>query len=236
MVRAAYDDIADWYENEFLAAQRSAGSTDSYADALGIDRALVELLGRGGGVCLEVGCGTGIYAARLASLGWTPAGVDISSGMLGYAIDRLPVAQGDGRELPFASASCAAVVAVMTHTDTPDYRSMLHEIRRVLAPGGRFLHVGVHPCFCGTFADRAEPPNVVVWPGYRDSGWTRALGPEHGQLGRDGQVRDKVGSGHLPLAELLNLIAEADFIIERLAEGFEPTPITLSVLATTRSR
>jgi hypothetical protein len=41
---AVYDEIADWYEQEFLA--RTAGT-----DALGITRALRGLLGPGGGVC-----------------------------------------------------------------------------------------------------------------------------------------------------------------------------------------
>jgi ubiquinone/menaquinone biosynthesis C-methylase UbiE len=233
VVRAAYDDIAEWYENDFLALQRSANTEAGYADSLGIDQALVELLGPGEGVCLEVGCGTGIYADRLASLGWTPVGIDISSGMLRYASDRLPVVHGDGLQMPFASGSFPAVVTVMTHTDTPDYQSMLREIDRVLTPGGLFVHVGVHPCFCGAFADRAERPKVLIQPGYLDSGWTPALGPEQGQLGRDGQVRDKVGAGHLSLTDLFNLITESGFSVVRIAEGGEPTPITLSVRTTT---
>lgn len=231
-VDAAYDEIADWYENEFLALQRArpSGETDSeYADSLGIDQALTELLGPGSGVCLEVGCGTGIYGDRLRSLGRQPLGIDISSGMLRFAADRLPVVLGDGRQLPFADNSVPAAVTVMTHTDTPGYESMLQEIHRVLEPGGRLVHIGVHPCFCGTFADRSDPPKVVVGPGYLDSRWTPALGPDHGQLGRDGQVRDKVGAGHLALADLLNLFPNVGFSVDRLFEGSAPIPITLSV-------
>ena len=55
---APYDEIADWYENEFLARQRAVGDDAEFADRLGIDRALSELLGPGSGSCLEVGCGT----------------------------------------------------------------------------------------------------------------------------------------------------------------------------------
>src|SRR6266581_1891575 len=68
---AAYDDIADWYEQEFLARSAMPG-----ADPLGIERALRGLLGSGGGVCLEIGCGTGARAARVRDLGWAPAGID----------------------------------------------------------------------------------------------------------------------------------------------------------------
>lgn len=59
---APYDEIADWYESVFLAAQRAQPSPDGFADRLGIDRCLTGLLGSGSGVCLEVGCGTGVYA------------------------------------------------------------------------------------------------------------------------------------------------------------------------------
>lgn len=64
---AAYDEIADWYEDEFLARTAAAG-----ADVLGIERAVRELLGTGRGVCLEIGCGTGVRAAQVRSLGWIP--------------------------------------------------------------------------------------------------------------------------------------------------------------------
>lgn len=230
-MQAAYDDIADWYENDFLKLQRTAAADQEFADSLGIDRALVELLGTGNGLCLEVGCGTGIYAERVAGLGWTPVGVDISSGMLGYAQQRLPVAQGDGCRLPFRDGSVPAAITVMVHTDAPGYPQMISEIARVLEPGGIFVHIGVHPCFCGSFANRMDVPNVVIQPGYLDSGWTAGRGPEHGELGRDGQIRDKVGSGHLALADLLNLFPAAGLAVERFFEGSEPTPITLSIRA-----
>lgn len=228
---AVYDDIAEWYETEFLKLQRSGAAGGEFADGLGIDRALVELLGTGEGVCLEVGCGTGIYADRVGGLGWTHLGVDISSGMLGYARHRLPVAQGDGRRLPFSDDSVPAVITVMTHTDVPNYGEMVREVARVLQPGGVFVHIGVHPCFCGSFADRKNPPDVLIQPGYLQSGWTKARGPDEGGLGRDGQVRDKVGAGHLALAELLNLFPAAGLRVEHFSEGYEPTPITLSIRA-----
>jgi hypothetical protein len=64
---AAYDEIADWYEYEFLAGTGGPGT-----DPLGIDAALGSLLGRGTGACLEIGCGTGVRAGRVRDLGWTP--------------------------------------------------------------------------------------------------------------------------------------------------------------------
>ena len=63
---AAYDQIADWYENEFLGrpdAERQDGNPRSLSRALG------DLLGEGQGACLEIGCGTGIHAAQVFNVG-----------------------------------------------------------------------------------------------------------------------------------------------------------------------
>ncbi|HEX6354128.1 class I SAM-dependent methyltransferase [Actinophytocola sp.] len=157
---AAYDEIADWYEEQFLSGQRSAPGHDP----LGIDRALRDLLGDGGGVCLEVGCGTGVHAAVVRELGWTPVGVDVSRGMLRHARGRLPIVRADAGRLPVRDSSVPAVVAVMVHTDMPEYLAVLREVARVLRPGGVLVHVGIHPCFCGGFADRGDPDAVVIRP------------------------------------------------------------------------
>jgi len=58
MPTAAYDQIADWYEHEFLGRQARGGPGEG-ADPLGIDQALTDLLGAGDGTCLDSGCGTG---------------------------------------------------------------------------------------------------------------------------------------------------------------------------------
>ena len=215
---AAYDEIADWYETQFLAGQ--AG------DPLGVTRALRSLLGEGDGAatCLEIGCGTGVHAATVRSLGWRPLGVDLSAGMLRWARGRLPVVRADVAHLPFASCSFPVVASVMVHTDMPAYPAILREAARVLAPGGRFVHIGVHPCFCGGFADRTDPGAVVIRPGYLTGHWTKASWTDQG-------VRDKVGAAHWPLAELLAAFLDAGLVLERFVEGGEPAPIVFGLLA-----
>jgi SAM-dependent methyltransferase len=214
---AAYDEIADWYENDFLARQADS-------DPLGIRAALGALLGSGQGACLEIGCGTGVYADQVRGQGWTPVGVDISAGMLRYARDRLPVARADALRLPVGGSALAAVIAVMVHTDMPGYPAVLREVSRVLRPGGVFVHIGVHPCFCGGFADRSDPDAIVIRPGYLDGHWTRASWTDQG-------VRDKVGASHWPLPGLLHAFGSAGLAPDRFAEGGAPTPTTLAVRA-----
>jgi SAM-dependent methyltransferase len=220
---AAYDQIADWYEREFLARQQGSGGSAA-ADPLGIDRALGDLLGHGTGTCLELGCGTGVRAARVRELGWTPIGVDLSAGMLRHARGRLVLARADAERLPIRDGAVPAVLAVMVHTDMPGYPAVLGEAARVLRPGGVLVHVGVHPCFCGGFADRHDPAAVVIGPGYLDGHWTTASWTDRG-------VRDKVGATHRPLPELLHGFVAAGLTLERFAEGGAPTPVVLAIRA-----
>lgn len=216
MPAAAYDEIADWYE-EFVQATGAD-------DPLEYRRLLGELLGRGDGTCLEIGCGTGYHADPVRSLGWTPVGVDLSAKMLRHGRNRLPVARADATRLPVADASVPAVIAMMVHTDMPSYPAVLREVERVLRPGGVFVHLGVHPCFCGWFADRSDPKAIVVQPGYRDHRWTKQSWTDQG-------VRDKVGAAHWPLPELLNAVLAAGLTFERFAEGGRPTPVILAARA-----
>lgn len=214
---AAYDEIADWYEEEFLGTQ-------SDSDPLGIRHALQVLLGEGTGVCLEIGCGTGVHAGYVRELGWTPVGVDLSAGMLRHAKGRLPVTRADAVRLPLRDGCVPAVVAMMVHTDMPDYPTVLREANRVLRAGGVFIHVGVHPCFCGGFADRTDEGAVVIRPGYLDSYWTRQSWTDRG-------IRDKVGAMHRPLPELLHAFLDAGLTLERFVEGGTPTPTVFAIQA-----
>lgn len=220
MPTAAYDRIADWYEHEFLGRQARGGLHDD-ADPLGIDRALADLLGAGRGVCLDIGCGTGVHAARVRDLGWTPVGIDLSVGMLRYARGRLPIARANAERMPIRDNSVPAAICVMSHTDLPGYPAVLREAARVLRTDGVFVHVGVHPCFCGGFADRSDLSAVVIRPGYLDSCWTKASWTDQG-------VRNKVGATHWPLPALLHAFLEAGLAFERFTEGGEPTPAVLA--------
>ena len=96
--------------------------------------------------------------------------------------------------------------------------------RRTDGPGGTFVHIGVHPCFCGGFADRSDPAAVVIRPGYLDGHWTKASLTTRG-------VRDKVGAAHLPLPSLIHAFLDAGLAPEQLAEGGQPTPVMLAIRA-----
>jgi SAM-dependent methyltransferase len=94
---------------------------------------------------LDVGCGTGVLAGRLARAGYEMTGVDPSRGMLDVLSENAPevsAVQGSGTELPFPDDSFDLVmcVAVMHHVADPEaVARTLAEMVRVSRPEGRVL-------------------------------------------------------------------------------------------------
>ena len=97
------------------------------------------------GTGLDVGCGTGVLAQRLALAGYEMTGIDPSEGMLDVLAERAPdvrAMRGSGTELPFDDASFGLVftVAALHHIAAPEaVRATLAEMVRVTRPGGRIV-------------------------------------------------------------------------------------------------
>jgi SAM-dependent methyltransferase len=97
------------------------------------------------GEALDVGCGTGLLASRLAAAGYEMTGVDPSEGMLEVLRARAPkmrAVTASGTSLPFPDDSFDLVltVAVLHHiADPDDVRQTLGEMVRVARPSGRIL-------------------------------------------------------------------------------------------------
>ncbi|MCC6849617.1 MAG: methyltransferase domain-containing protein [Deltaproteobacteria bacterium] len=105
---------------------------------------------------LDVGCGTGRLAARLAVEPCTRmvVGCDFSAGMLAHAAGRLrgargkaALVRGDGTRLPFADGAFDAAVSTEAFHWFPDQEAALRDLHRVLRPGGRLLLALVSPPF-----------------------------------------------------------------------------------------
>jgi SAM-dependent methyltransferase len=97
------------------------------------------------GPALDLGCGTGLLAERLAAAGYAVTGLDPSRGMLGQLRRRRPdlaAVAGGGTRLPFADGAFALTycIAVMHHVADPEaVRRTLTEMVRVTRPGGHVL-------------------------------------------------------------------------------------------------
>jgi len=97
---------------------------------------------------LDIGCGTGKFAARaLERFPDTQVwGMDLSGGMLGQCRERcdasggrLHLVQGDSQRLPFQDNAFDVITCTHSFHHYPQQRQVVQEMHRVLRPGGRLL-------------------------------------------------------------------------------------------------
>jgi SAM-dependent methyltransferase len=217
--RSQFEGLAAWYDRIMSDPEDRGGLLASAT------RELVELIGSGTGAALDVGCGTGLLAGELRRLGYTPVGVDLSEDQLRVAAERLAVVQGNAVALPFRSGSIGIAYSSFISSAWERQAESVAEVFRVLRSGGRYVDVGVHPCFNGGYADPKQDGTIVQKPGYRESGFRdpRAF---------TGTVRSRVGAWHRPLAAVVGAFLDAGFRLEKLIEGGpDPLPTVLGISA-----
>jgi ubiquinone/menaquinone biosynthesis C-methylase UbiE len=156
---------------------------------------------------LEVGCGTGIIAEKLAELPGVAevTGVDPSPYFVERARRRAPALQfdvADGRALPFDGGTFDGVVFATTLCHVPGAAQALAEAHRVLRPGGFLLvydgdyatatvalgpHDPLQACVEAAVTALVHDPWLVrrLRPLVRDAGFTPADLHSHGYLELD---------------------------------------------------
>ncbi len=99
-----------------------------------------------GGQILDLGCGPGQYARRMAAQGYCVLGLDLSWGMLVEAqrADSPPLLQGDICRLPVRDSTLDGCFASASLLHLPRARvpGVLEEVRRTLRAGGT-LYLGL---------------------------------------------------------------------------------------------
>jgi ubiquinone/menaquinone biosynthesis C-methylase UbiE len=162
---------------------------------------------------LDVGCGTGVFAARIREARPTSEvwGIDLVRGMLSKGAERwkhnagaiVPV-QGDSERLPFADETFDVVTCSNSFHHYPHQDRAVCEMFRVLKPSGRLMLID----------------------GYRDALW--------GWFIYDVCVAHVEGAVHHASAERVrNLFSQAGFegIYQRNHWGFAPFLFTEAVAA-----
>lgn len=100
------------------------------------------------GHTLDAACGTGRHARHLVALGHEVLGVDLTPEMLERAASHVPQArflEGDLCAIPAADKSFDLVVCGLALSHLADLRRGVHELARVLKPGGRLVVSVLHP-------------------------------------------------------------------------------------------
>lgn len=123
------------------------------------------------GKVLDVACGTGDMAVELLRQGCSVTGVDLSKEMLAIAKRKAPQAEyrlADVERLPFGDASFDAVTCAFGVRNFVHLEQGLHEMLRVLKPGGRMV-----------ILELATPDSSLIRPFYNL--YTRRIIPWLGQ-------------------------------------------------------
>jgi ubiquinone/menaquinone biosynthesis C-methylase UbiE len=149
-----YDRFAAGYE-----AQRHHGY-HRLVDELELE--LVRKYGAGRDV-FEAGCGTGLLLREAASFARSAVGLDLSRGMLAPARDRgLRVVQGSLTEVPLPSASFDLVYSMKVLAHVPPIERALHELTRLVRPGGHLLLEFYNPWSLRALAKRVAGPGAIA--------------------------------------------------------------------------
>lgn len=123
------------------------------------------------GKVLDVACGTGDMAVELLRQGCSVTGVDLSKEMMAIAKRKAPQAEyslADVERLPFGDASFDAVTCAFGVRNFVHLEQGLHEMLRVLKPGGRMV-----------ILELATPDSSLIRPFYNL--YTRRIIPWLGQ-------------------------------------------------------
>ena len=203
---------------------RDAVNTPAFLDLL------PDVTGKRG---LDIGCGEGhntrLFAqrgAQMFAVDVAPTFVRLAAGMeAGEPKDAIRYAVASALELPFAPGQFDFATAVMSLMDLPDHLLALREINRVLRSGG-FLQFSIsHPCFNPPYRRLLRTPEGKAYAvevgryfervdGQIDR-WLFSAAPSEAKAGLK---PFEVPVFHRTLAEWLNGVMQAGFVLEQVRE------------------
>lgn len=179
----------------------------------------LRLLPPPGRLTVDVGCGEGRLTRHLKALGHRIIGIDSSPSLVAAArqLDAsMDVRLADAAALPLQDRSADLAVAFMSLHDIDAMPAAVHEIARVLAPGGRLCLAIVHPInSAGRFeSEDADAPFLIKGDYLRPFRYSDTVE-------RDGLTMT-FHSKHRPIELYFRTLEEAGFLVEALREPGVP--------------
>jgi SAM-dependent methyltransferase len=163
---------------------------------------------------VELGCGTAYFSAWLAKRGARPVGVDPTPAQLDTAREmqqefglEFPLVEAVAEEVPLPDGAFDLAVSEYGASIWADPNRWIPEAARLLRPGGRLVFL------------RNAPISILCMSleGITD----RLQRPQRG-IGRLEWPDTKEVEFHLPHGELIDLLLESGFAVERLVELYAP--------------
>src|SRR5215469_13615771 len=166
-VNALRDASRRLWDNNAVFWDEQQGDAGNRTQRLLIGPATERLLMlQAGELVLDLACGTGTMARRMADAGARVLAVDFSAGMLERARarsvaygDRIEFRQVDATDeqqlMALGAGRFDAAVCNMAFMDMPTIQPALNALVRLLKPTGRFVFSVLHPCFNGVGVRRA---------------------------------------------------------------------------------
>jgi ubiquinone/menaquinone biosynthesis C-methylase UbiE len=220
-----------WDDNADVWTEHVRKGWDSYREHLN-NPAFLKLIGNlKGKTVLDAGCGEGYNTRIFARMCAKMTGVDVSTRMIEHARQaekkeplgiRYEVASFTNLSI-FSNDSFDTVVSTMALMDGPDYEKAIAEIYRVLRKNGDFFFSISHPCFMtegfGWVTEGKEKPLLTVSGYFSKKGWIERWQFSQAPEG----IRKDVLPFAIPrfprtLAEYINPLVQAGFILKKLAE------------------
>jgi SAM-dependent methyltransferase len=127
-----------------VSAAEERLANDSTSEIWGEHRSRYRLAAHfvAGQTVLDVACGSGFGLQMLSAAGARPIGIDYAQDALTNIRNASPDAclvRADATRLPLETASIDQVVSFETIEHVPDAVALVHELRRVLRPGGHLI-------------------------------------------------------------------------------------------------
>ena len=215
---AQWERHADWWQRAY-----SEGADAEYEDQI---LPLVARQVQGARRILDVGCGEGQVARRMASTGAEVVGLDPTAAQVEVARARAGgprYLQARAEALPCRDGSFDTVVVCLALEHVDAFEAAIAEVARVLEPGGRFVLLLCHP--------------LLQAPG---SAWIddRILGEMYWRVGaylEDERRFHEVAPGvdllfvHRPLSRYVHALGRAGLLIDDMIEEAPPARLIAEI-------